>query len=56
MMPFAEYYIFATLVLLPVAYIFRRAGFNPLWAALLGIPDVGFTVCVSVLALRKWRV
>lgn len=50
----AYYYIFALLVAWPVARIFMRAGFAPLWAALLLVPAYGLILCTFVLAVRKW--
>lgn len=52
--PFARYYAFALLMVVPVARIFMRAGFKPYWALLLGVPDVGLILCMVLLALRKW--
>jgi len=53
-MPFAGYYLFALLALIPVTRIFERAGFRPYWALLLAIPDAGLVLCAALLALRKW--
>jgi hypothetical protein len=53
-MPFAQYYLFVVLALIPAIRIFERAGFRPWWALLLAAPDVGFILCAAALALRKW--
>jgi len=54
-MPFNEYYyIFVVSAFLPMAWIFRHAGFKPYWALLLLIPDAGLIFCAVLLALRKW--
>ncbi len=52
--PVARYYLFALVVAVPVVQVFRRAGFRPYWAALLGVPQVGLILCLLLLALRKW--
>jgi hypothetical protein len=51
---FAQYYLFALIVLVPVVQIFDRAGFRPAWAVLLAVPGFGFILCAAVLALKKW--
>jgi hypothetical protein len=48
------YYLFALAVAMPMAWIFKNAGFKPYWALLLAMPDVGLTFCILLLALRKW--
>lgn len=53
-MPFAQYYLFVLLVLIPVIRIFERAGFRPYWALLLAVPDAGIILCSAILALKKW--
>lgn len=52
--PLAQYYLFCLLAIVPVARIFMRAGFRPFWALLLAAPDIGFVLCLVVLAARKW--
>jgi len=53
-MPFIEYYKFVLVTIVPVAVIFKYAGFKPYWALLMAIPDIGLIVCAVTLALRKW--
>lgn len=53
--PFARYYLFALLAVIPMALIFKRAGFKPAYAALLAVPDVGFFLCLCLLAFQKWK-
>lgn len=52
--PVALYYFSTLLMIVPVMRIFKRAGFQPWWALLLGVPDIGLALCVLALALRKW--
>ncbi len=53
--PFARYYLFCLLAVIPVVRIFMRAGFKPWWAVLLAVPDIGFILCTVFLALMKWN-
>lgn len=48
------YYLFAVIGMWPVAVIFRRAGFSPLWAAGMLVPPNGLILCAFILAVRKW--
>jgi len=52
--PFAQYYLFALLIVVPVARIFMRAGFKMWWTALLAVPDIGFILCAAALTFQKW--
>lgn len=52
--PLQLYYLSVLVLAWPVARIFRRAGFSPLWALLLGIPFVGYIAAAGVLALKRW--
>jgi hypothetical protein len=53
--PAVMYYMAALLMAVPLARIFMRAGFKPYWIALLVVPDAGLVLCLTVLALGKWR-
>ncbi len=50
----ALYFIFAALALWPMAQVFRRAGFSPLWALAVLIPPNGMILCAFILAMRRW--
>lgn len=53
-MPFAQYYLFALLAVVPLIQIFRRAGLKPYWVLLLAVPNAGLALCAAILALKKW--
>ena len=52
--PLWQYYISALFVIVPVIRIFRRAGVNPMPAAFLVVPYVGYIFCAASLVLLKW--
>lgn len=49
-----NYYLTMAIVVIPMARIIMRAGFNVLWVLLMAVPGIGFFLCTLVLALRKW--
>lgn len=51
-----QYFIFAGIIVLPFFVMLRRAGFNPLWAAVLFIPYTGLFVVMGVMAFKRWPV
>ncbi len=42
------------MLLVPVAFIYKKAGFNPLWSALVFLPGVGLLVIFLQLAFSPW--
>lgn len=49
-----ESMIVALMVAVPTCFIYQRAGFNPVWAALLFVPIFGVFLVVAHLALFPW--
>ncbi len=54
--PLKLHFMTALLMAWPVARIFRRSGFSPLWAGLLAVPFLGIILVAGALALRRWPV
>jgi hypothetical protein len=52
--PFIKYYLFCLAVIVPLGFIFKRAGVKTAWVALLTLPEIGFLLCVAYLAFAKW--
>lgn len=42
------------MIVIPVGIIYNRAGFNPLWAALVFLPGFGLLLICLQLALLNW--
>ncbi len=43
------------MIVVPIALIYKKAGFNPLWAALVFLPAVGLLMIFLQLAFSPWR-
>ncbi len=41
-------------ILIPLCFIFKKAGFNPFWAALVFLPGFGLLIIFLLLALLPW--
>lgn len=46
--------IVGMMILIPVCMIYKKAGFNPLWAALVFLPGFGLLLIFLQLALLSW--
>lgn len=46
--------IVGLMIAVPVIVIYKRAGLNPLWAALIFLPGVGLLLVCLQLALTEW--
>ncbi len=46
--------IVGLMILVPVFFIYRRAGFNPAWSLLVFVPGVGLLTIFLQLALMEW--
>lgn len=46
--------IVGLMILIPVCMIYKKAGFNPAWAALVFLPGFGLLLIFMHLALRPW--
>ncbi len=54
---FIEYMlVLQVAILVPVAIIYKRIGFNPIWTLLLIIPVLGLLLVASHLALFPWSI
>ncbi len=42
------------LILVPIAMIYKKAGFNPMWGALVFFPGFGILLIFLHLALLPW--
>jgi hypothetical protein len=42
------------MVLVPLCLIYKKAGFNPLWAALVFLPGFGLLLIFLQLGLQPW--
>lgn len=51
---FLEVAIVGMMVLVPLCLIYKKAGFNPLWAALVFLPGFGLLLIFLQLALLPW--
>lgn len=51
---FFQIFILGMILCIPVFLIYRKAGFNPAWAALVFLPVFGFLVIFLHLALTPW--
>ncbi len=55
MMPeIAHMVVAALLTIIPIGVIFKRAGFSPLWAAMVLTPGFGFLLIFIFLAFSDW--
>jgi hypothetical protein len=52
---FIQSLIVAVMLIVPVSIIYQRAGFNPMWAAMLFVPIFGVFLVVLHLALFPWH-
>lgn len=46
--------IVGLMLLVPLCFIYKRAGFSPLWAALVFLPGFGLLMILMQLALMPW--
>ncbi len=46
---------FAVAAVLPIFFIFRKAGMSPFFGFLMLIPGFGFLICLSILAFSQWN-
>jgi uncharacterized membrane protein len=43
------------MILIPVFFIYRKAGFNPAWALLVFLPGFGLLLIFLQLAFLPWK-
>jgi len=46
--------IVGLMILVPLCLIYKKIGFNPLWAGLVFVPGVGLLIIFLQLALLPW--
>ena len=46
--------IVGLMILVPVFFIYKRAGFNPIWCLLVFVPGFGLLAIFLQLALMPW--
>ncbi len=46
--------IVGLMILVPIALIYKKAGFNPMWGALVFLPGVGLLLIFLHLAFSPW--
>ena len=51
---FFQIVIIGLMILLPIALIYKKAGFNPMWAALVFLPGFGLLLIFLQLAFLPW--
>ena len=51
---FMQVAIVGMMILVPLCVIYKKAGFNPLWAALVFVPGLGLLMIFIQLALQPW--
>lgn len=51
---FMQAVIVGLMILAPLCVIYKKAGFNPLWAALVFLPGFGLLLIFLQLALQPW--
>jgi hypothetical protein len=51
---FMQVVIVGMMILVPVCIIYKKAGFSPLWAALVFVPGFGLLFIFMQLALLPW--
>jgi len=51
---FMQVVIVGLMILVPVCIIYKKAGFSPLWAALVFVPGFGLLFIFMQLALLPW--
>jgi hypothetical protein len=51
---FMQAAIVGLMILVPVIIIYKRAGLNPLWAALVFLPGFGLLIICLQLAFIPW--
>ena len=50
----AQVFIVGLLIFFPMIFIYKKAGFNPAWAALVFLPGFGLLLVFMQLALLPW--
>lgn len=51
---FFQVFIIGLMIVIPVCVIYKKAGFNPAWAALVFLPGLGLLLIFLQLALVEW--
>lgn len=51
---FMQIIIVGLMIVVPICFIYQKAGFNPLWAALVFLPGFGLLLIFLHLALFPW--
>ena len=51
---FMQVAIVGLMILVPLCLIYKKAGFNPLWAALVFVPGFGLLIIFLQLAFLSW--
>ncbi len=51
---FMQIVIVGLMLLIPVFFIYKKAGFNPLWSLLIFLPGFGLFCIFLQLALLPW--
>lgn len=51
---FMQVAIVGLMILVPLCLIYKKAGFNPLWAALVFVPGFGLLIIFLQLAFLPW--
>jgi len=46
--------IVGLMIFIPLCVIYKKAGFNPLWAVLVFVPGIGLFLIFLQLALQPW--
>jgi hypothetical protein len=46
--------IIGLMILIPIALIYKKAGFNPMWGALVFLPGFGLLLIFLQLAFIPW--
>jgi hypothetical protein len=51
---FFQVFITGLMILIPVCIIYKKAGFNPVWAGLVFLPGFGLLLIFLQLAFVDW--
>lgn len=47
--------VIGLMVLVPIAFIYKKAGFNPAWSVLVFLPGFGLLIIFLQLAFVPWK-
>lgn len=47
--------VIGLMILIPIVFIYRKAGFNPLWGMLVFFPGFGLLIIFLQLAFVPWK-